>query len=161
MSYWSVVQTELQRERVAAEFLGAAQYEVYLPRILVKKRELPLFPGYLFVTICEQWWAVRWSIGVIRVLMDGEMPARVPAKVVEGIRRREGGDGLVRLPKIRGLERGDAVRILKGSFAGHLAIFDGMSGEARVSVLLEFLGRKTRMSLGRGDVEAVTTPVVI
>jgi transcriptional antiterminator RfaH len=161
MSYWSVVQCESQRERVAAEFLVAAKYEIYLPRILVKKREVPLFPGYLFVTIHEQWWAVRWSIAVIRVLMDGEMPAHVPGKVVDAIKRREGGDGLVRLPKVRGLERGDAVRIVAGSFAGHLAIYDGMSGEARVCVLLELLGRKTRMSLGRGDVEAVTTPVVV
>jgi transcription antitermination factor NusG len=161
MSYWSVVQTESQRERIAAEFLREAKYEIYLPRILMKKREVPLFPGYLFVTISSQWWAVRWSIGVIRVLMDGEMPAKVPGKVVDAIKRREGGDGLVRLPKIRGLERGDPVRILKGSFAGHLAIYDGMSGEMRVCVLLEFLGRKTRMSLGRGDVEAVTTAVVV
>ena len=158
--YWCVAQTESQRERVAAEFLAAAKYEVYLPRILVKKREVPLFPGYLFVTICEQWWAVRWTIGVIRVLMDGEMPAQVPVKVVDGIRRREGSDGLVKLPRVRGLERGDAVRIVKGSFAGHLAIYEGMSGEARVCVLLELLGRKTRMSLERGDVEAVTTPLV-
>lgn len=161
MSYWSVVHTESQREKVAAEFLRAAQYEVYLPRIMVKRREVPLFPGYLFVTIQEQWWAVRWSIGVIRVLMDGEMPAHVPAKIVDGIKRREGADGLVKLPKVRGLERGDAVRILRGSFMGHLAIYDGMSGDARVCVLLEFLGRKTRMTMGRGDVEAVTAPVVI
>ena len=73
----------------------------------------------------------------------------------------KGADGLVKLPKVRGLERGDAVRIIAGSFAGHLAIFEGMSNEARVCVLLEFLGRKTRMTLGRGDVEAVTAPVVM
>ena len=162
MSYWSVVQTESQRERVAAEFLGAAQYEIYLPQILVKRKVMPLFPGYLFVTIREQWWAVRWTIGVIRVLMNGEgMPAQVPAKIVDGIRRREGSDGLVKLPKVRGLERGDAVRIVGGSFAGHLAIYEGQSGEARVCVLLELLGRKTRMSLGRSDIEVVTTSVLL
>ena len=155
MSYWSVVQTESQRERVAAEFLEAAHYAVYLPRILVKKRVVPLFPGYLFVSIIDQWWSARWSVGVVRILMADEMPARVPDRVVTAIMRREGADGLVKLPRVRGLERGDQVRILRGSFSGHLAIYEGMSGEARVCVLLELMGRKCAVSLRRGDVEVM------
>lgn len=156
---WSVVQTESQRENVAAEFLKAAAYTVYLPKILVKKRVAPLFPGYLFVAIGEHWWSVRWSVAVVRVLMADDVPARVPDKVVAGIMKREGSDGLVRLPKARGLMRGDAVRIVGGSFAGHLAIYEGMSGDARVCVLLEMLGRRVPVSLGRGDVVAMTTEV--
>lgn len=153
-SYWCVAQTESQREKVAAKFLEAASYGVYLPRILVKKdREAPLFPGYLFVEIIEQWWAVRRSVGVLRVLMAAGQPARVPGKVVAAIKRREGADGLVKLPRARGeLESGDAVRIVRGSFAGHLAIFEGMNGATRVCVLLDLLGRKVPVSLGRDDV---------
>jgi transcriptional antiterminator RfaH len=154
--HWAVVQTESQREKVAAEFLKTGGFGVYLPRIMVKKRVLPLFPGYLFVQIVEQWWAVRWSVGVVRLLMNSEgMPARVPEQVVEGIQRREGSDGLVKLPKVRGLERGDRVRIIRGSFADRLAIFEGMNGDARVSVLLELMGRSVPVTLGRGDVIAV------
>ena len=154
--YWCVAQTQSQREKVAAEFLAAASYETYLPRILVKRgREAPLFPGYLFVAIEEQWWAVRWSVAVVRLLMWDEQPARVPDKVVMGIRRREGADGLVRLPRVRGLQRGDAVRIVGGSFVGQLGLYEGMSGDARVCVLLELMGRKVPVSLGRADVVAV------
>jgi transcriptional antiterminator RfaH len=161
MSYWSVVQTESQREKVAAKFLRAAEYETYLPLIWVKERrcEAPLFPGYLFVAICGQWWSARWAVGVVRILMaDGE-PARVGDKVVMGIKRREGEDGLVKLPRVRGLQSGDAVRIVRGALAGHLAIYEGMSGDARVSVLLDMLGRRVPVSLERGDVEAVATPL--
>lgn len=161
MSYWSVVQTESQREKVASEFLKAEGFGVYLPRILVKKVVRPLFPGYLFVTIEEKWWAIRWTVGVLKVLMSDDMPARVPEKVVDGIRRREGADGFVKLPKARGLMRGDRVRIVRGSFEGQLGIYEGMSGDARVCVLLELLGRSVPVTLGRGDVMATSTEVVL
>lgn len=154
--YWAVCQTESQREQVAAEFLKQASYEVYLPKILVKRnREAPLFPGYLFVRIIEQWWVVRWSVGVVRLLMSDNLPAQVPEKVVNGIRRREGSDGLVKLPKARGLMRGDAVRIVRGSFSGHLGLYEGMDGSARVCVLLEMMGARVPVTLGRGDIETV------
>jgi transcription antitermination factor NusG len=156
LSHWSVVQTESQRERVAGEFLKAAGYAIYLPRILVKKREVPLFPGYLFVGIIDQWWGVRWSVAVVRLLMNGEgVPAVVPKGVVEGIQRREGSDGLVKLPKVRGMERGDQVRIVRGSFEGHIGLYEGMSGEARVCVLLELMGRAVPVVMARGDVAAI------
>lgn len=150
--YWSVVQTESQREKVAAKFLKDGGFATYLPRVLVKKRETPLFPGYLFVTIDTQWWGIRWSIAVVKLLMSDDVPARVPDKVVDGIMRREGSDGLVKLPKVRGLMRGDRVRIVRGSFEGHLGIFEGMSGDARVCVLLELLGRSVPVSLGCADI---------
>lgn len=154
MSYWSVVQTESQRERVAAQFLRSGGYDVYLPRILVKRRAVPLFPGYLFISIVEHWWAARWSVAVVKMLMNSEgTPARVPDNVVEKIRRQEGNDGLVRLPKAKGITRGDKMRILRGSFAGQLAIFEEMNGDERVCVLLELMGRAVPVTLGKADVE--------
>jgi transcription antitermination factor NusG len=162
MSYWTVCQTESQREKVAFEFLKAGGFTAYLPRILVKKeRVAPLFPGYVFVQIVEQWWAARWTVGVVRMLMWDDQPARVSDKVVCGIMKREGEDGLVKLPKNRGLMRGDAVRIVRGSFEGHLGLYEGMSGDARVCVLLELLGRSVPVSLERADVVAVNAEVTL
>ena len=42
------------------------------------------------------------------------------------------------LPKPRGLRSGDQVRIIRGTFRGHLALYAGMSGRERVAVLLSF-----------------------
>jgi transcriptional antiterminator RfaH len=116
--------------------------------------EVPLFPGYAFVRITLQWHAARWCPGVVRLVMDGLQPAKVPDAVIEEIRGRE-RNGAVELPKRR-LQCGDRVKILAGSFRGHLAMYADMSGPERVTVLLQILGGQQRVTLARRDIEAVT-----
>jgi transcription antitermination factor NusG len=86
-------------------------------------------------------------------VMDGLCPARVPDIVIEEIRSRE-RNGAIELPR-RQLKAGDRVRILAGPFRGHLAVYAGMSGRARVEVLLGILGTATRVTLSTRDVEAL------
>lgn len=163
MPFWSVVQTESQREQVAADFLRRDGFESYLPKIAIKsskngiKRErvVPLFPAYLFVRIHEQWYGIRWTIGVIRLLTFDGMPAQLNDSVVTTIQKRESADGIIRLPKAGGLRVGQKVKISQGSFADHVGIFDGMSGQDRVRVLIELLGRSVPVDLARRDIVAI------
>lgn len=161
--FWSVVQTESQRENTAADFLQRDRFETYAPRCIIKqtgrRRIAPLFPTYIFVRIVDRWYSIRWTVGVLRLLMSDEQPARVPDGVVEKIQKREGEDGLIRLPKARGLQRGDLVRVIHGSFAGQLAIYDGMSGVDRTRVLLDLMGRKVPTVMAFRDVVACETTV--
>jgi hypothetical protein len=84
VSYWACAQLEINRERLALHCLGLAGYEVYLPRIRsqramgLRKAVTALFPGYAFVLIELQWHAARWSPGVLRLVLDGVQPAKVP-----------------------------------------------------------------------------------
>jgi hypothetical protein len=57
----------------------------------------PLFPAYAFVMIVSGWWNARWSPGVVRLIMNGLLPAHVPDAVISEIRSRERG-GVVELP---------------------------------------------------------------
>lgn len=157
MPFWSVAQTESQREHVAAQFLKQADFEIYLPKIQVRhgsrERVAPLFPGYLFVEInAGQWSSVRWTIGVLNLLTTNGEPARVAGSVMEAIRQREGDNGLIKLPKPRGLARGDRVRVLRGSFEGRLGIYHGLSGAQRCRILLELLGREVPVVMQTRDV---------
>jgi transcription antitermination factor NusG len=157
MSFWSVVR--LQREALALHCLGLAGYETYLPRLRVHKMlhgrriELhpALFPGYAFVRIELQWHAARWAPGVISLVMDGITPARVPQNAIEEIRRREVG-GLIELAR-QGIKRGDRVRILRGPFTGHLAIYHDSKPRDRIEVLLQLLGSTRSATLESLDVE--------
>ena len=159
MPFWSVVQTESQREHVAANFLKKSGFESYLPKIAVKngigrERIVPLFPAYLFVRIYEQWYGIRWTIGVIRLLTIDGLPAQIGDNIVNTIQKRENPNGIIRLPKPAGLRRGQTVRISSGSFADHLGIFDGMTGPDRVRILIELLGRSVPVSVPKRDVVA-------
>ena len=57
----------------------------------------PLFPGYAFVLIVLQWHAVKRTPGVVRLVTDGGVPAKVPDSVIAELHRRE-RNGLVQLP---------------------------------------------------------------
>jgi transcriptional antiterminator RfaH len=158
-AFWSVAQTESQRENVAAAFLKQANFQIYLPKIRTghgkRERVLPLFPGYVFVEIVDRWYDIRWTVGVLQLLLVGELPARVPDSVMTSIRRQEGKDGLVKLPKPRGLVRGDPIRVLRGSFEGRIGVYQGLSSSQRSKILLSLLGRQVPVLLPTQDVKAL------
>jgi transcription antitermination factor NusG len=157
MSFWSVAR--IHREGLAMYCLGLAGYETYLPRLrthrMVHGRKLELrpalFPGYLFVLVEAQWYSARWSPGVISLIMDGDAPARLPQNAIDEIRRREVG-GLIELERMC-VKRGDRVRILKGPFKDHLAIYSNSGPRDRCEVLLRLLGSTQRVTLAALDVE--------
>ena len=149
-SYWACAQIEANRERLALHCLGLHGYQTYLPHIRTKRvvpasrtiaRTTALFPGYAFVLIELQWHTARWAPGVIRLMLDGERPARVPEAVIAELKGRERNGGLVELPPPPTFRPGDRVQITRGVFAGQFGLYAGMRPHQRVAVLLAVLGR--------------------
>jgi transcription antitermination factor NusG len=161
MSYWAVAQTESQREGVAANFLSQRAYETYLPKINIKsgsrERVVPLFPAYIFVRIVDRWYTARWSPGVLKILMADDRPAVISDKTVCAIQKREGENGLVKLPKPPGIQHVERVVIRDGSFAGRIGVYDGMIAHDRVRVLLNLMGRSVPVSVRTPDIGPVET----
>jgi transcriptional antiterminator RfaH len=154
MSFWSVAQTETNREPTAVHFLGQQAFETYLPKIIGKRRIVPLFPGYLFVRIESHWWPIANTIGVISLLMSGDHPAKLRDEIVNAIKAKE-KNGLVKLPEPKRIRIGSKIRIIRGSFGGHIAIFQGMSGHERSKVLLALLGRKVMVEIPKADLQEI------
>lgn len=162
MTYWAIAQIEPQRLTITGALLGRAGYELYAPRIRIRPppsrgqatRQTPvlLFPGYVFVRIADdRFYPVRYAPGVVRLLMAGEHPARMPEPELEALRARE-VKGYIRLPpSVPPI--GARMRIVQGPFEGHLALFDGMAGADRLRVLFEFLGGVVRIELPNHAVE--------
>lgn len=153
MAYW-VAQTQSLRERFAAENIKVAGYEVYAPRVRHvvegRLRETALFPSYVFVRSAPLWSPVAATMGVVRLLRSGDVPAKLEDAVVLELQHRE-RNGFVRLPKC--LRRGDTVRVLRGTFTGKLAIYDGQTADERERILLELLGRKVPLVVAAADIE--------
>ena len=162
VSYWAVARLAPHQERLALNHLERAGFMTYLPRLREWRRSHgrrietrpPLFPGYSFFVVEAQWHAARWSIGVIGLIMNGIQPARVPDNVIAEIRGRE-VDGLIELAPSLPLRHGARVRILRGPFTGHLAIFADMRPRERVEILLQLLGGEQRVTLAKKDIEVV------
>jgi transcriptional antiterminator RfaH len=160
--FWGCLQIEHRRAQLALSYLALKKFETYYPRIQIQRRvgrnigtrTEPLFRGYSFVRIFEQWHEAHWAPGVISLILDGERPARVPDQIIDRIKAQE-VNGLVVLPKVPGLKRGDKVRIVHGALIGNLAIYEGMRGRQRVEVLLTFLGSQQRITLPWKDIRAV------
>src|SRR5215469_17929199 len=159
--FWCCAQIEPFRERLALHCLGLNGFEVYCPRlreqVRIRNRKIVrtlLFPGYTFVLIVSRWWDARWSAGVRRLVMDGELPAKVPDDVIAEIRSRE-RNGLVELPKPRGLAPGTRVRVLQGPLQEQIGLLAALRPHERVLVLLHLLGGQQRVDLAMNAIEAV------
>jgi len=156
--YWVLVMTQPRRELWAAENVVRQGYDYYLPLCLEAEHknneehfvEKPLFPGYMFVQVVAQWRTLLSTFGVSQVIMIGNNPVSVPDSVIDGLRESE-KSGLIKLFKRSGnymeLNQGQSVGIGVSTFAGHIGLYDGMKGEARAYVLLDLLGRKTRVDV--------------
>ena len=99
---WYVVQTQVNGEAKAAENLRRQGYEIYLPRYLKRRRHArkvdftakPLFPRYMFVAIdmaTQRWRSIQSTVGVSRLVTNGDEPAAVPEGVVRALKAREDG----------------------------------------------------------------------
>jgi transcriptional antiterminator RfaH len=153
---WYVVQTQPNAERKAVFNLNRQGYETYLPQYLRRRRHArrveqvksPLFPRYLFVAIdmaSQRWRTIQSTIGVSRLVCNGDMPAPVPTHVVEQLKAREDISGCIRLQQRPAFSSGDRVRIQDGVFESCLGLFEGLTDGERVAILLDLLGRKVRV----------------
>jgi transcriptional antiterminator RfaH len=164
-SRWYVAQTQPHAEAKASLHLRRQGFEIYLPRYLKSRRHArrvetvaaPLFPGYVFVAIdmaTQRWLSIQSTIGVARLVRDGDRPAAVPPLVLETLKGREDAAGFVQLVRPPRFAPGDKVQIRDGAFCDCLGLYEGMSGPERVTILLELLGRKVRVMLDERIIDA-------
>lgn len=141
-----VVRSLPQRERFAAEQLGLRGYEAFLPLVPTKRASAPLFAGYFFIRIVEQWRVVNRTLGVLCLVRVGDCPARCPDNEIERLKALIDGHGFVRLPDRpstpvkRKIAIGAKVWITSGPFGGMSGLYAGQSTRERELVLLNIVG---------------------
>jgi transcriptional antiterminator RfaH len=160
---WHVAQTQSHREELVAAELTKQGFSVFLPKYLKQVRHArrvsnvaaALFPGYLFVGFAPdvRWRAVNGTRGVVRLVMAGESPAPITKDIVEGLIARRDARGYIALPPRAAMRIGDSVRVVGGSFADTLGLFEEMRDGDRVAILLDLLGRKLRVVIDEALVE--------
>lgn len=155
---WYVVHTHPHAEDKARFHLDRQGFQTYLPRYLKRRRHArrvevvasPFFPRYLFVAVdiaTQRWRSVQSTIGVSRLVCNGEDPATVPDRIIAQIKQNEDERGFIRIDQRPRFSRGDKIRVLEGAFSDCFGLFEGATSEERVAILLDLLGRKVRVFL--------------
>src|SRR5580700_7522118 len=146
-AFWGVVRSLPKREAFAAERLRVDRgYEVLLPLVQTKRASQPLFSGYFFVRIVEQWRAINTTFGVLCLVRVGDCPARCPDHEIDSLKAMIDGHGYIKLPEAppppirRKIAIGARVRIASGPFGGMSGLYAGMSTKDREKILLNLLG---------------------
>jgi len=153
---WYVVRTKLRKETVVEKRIEDLGLEVFLPWLRSRRRVgtrfqwvlTPLFPGYLFcrLDMVLSGKAARYAPGVRDFVKFGSRIAEVGDDVVGEIRDRCPG-GVAEINP-RPSRPGEPIMIKEGPFAGLEAMFErAMIGSERIAILLELLGRQTRLVL--------------
>lgn len=152
---WYLIQTKPHQELRAEENLGRQGFSCYRPVVKQGSRPQPLFPGYLFIRLDQQhdnWFPIRSTRGVARIVSFGAQPLAVADELVEGIRQR-----LVAMPErpSSGFQEGQVVRLKCSGECEVEAIFLCDDGTERALILLNLLQREQRIRVPLSQLSAV------
>lgn len=159
---WSVAQTrpgqELRAQRNLVE-QGIEHIRPMMEELVVvggrrTVRQVSQFPNYLIVKMKDvaAWRSVLGTRGILRILLSGDSPARLPGSFVEAMLARPVIPLAKQPPKFR---RGQIVAATSGSFASFPGEFVAMSGDDRCRILFSMLGRSVYAEMRVDQVEAV------
>ena len=161
---WYLAQLKPNSHRIAERHLERQGFESFLPyhgstrrlRRQFKTQNTPLFPGYIFVRFDPQrghWRKINSTQGITRLVQFGAAPEPVPNTLVEQLMARCDEDAV--LAPSTSLSVGDVVTLTQGPFAEFVATVETLPDDQRVWVLLDLMGRGTRLAVPVGALRAV------
>lgn len=164
---WYLAYTKPRNEQVAGAQLARQGYTVYLPQYKALKRtpagmvahHSPLFPRYVFFRPghpAQSIAPVRSTVGVSHVVRFGIAPATVSDELVGTLRAFEQQREAASLVDLSVLRAGRRVAVCAGPLKGLEGLISARAG-TRVTVLLDMLGRETRVSLPEHQLEPLAS----
>tara|TARA_Y100000780_G_C13674463_1_gene413718 strand:- start:1301 stop:1873 length:573 start_codon:yes stop_codon:yes gene_type:complete len=163
-SSWYLIQCKPRQDERAEENLRNQSFTCYRPQRRMQhiKRGKQveavesLFPGYLFVCLDrlqDNWYSIRSTRGVARLVTFGNEPAVVSAELIDRLHAHES-----QTPVACQFACGDAVRITEGPFSELEAIFLRNDGDERAILLLTLLHREQRLKMPLRSIKASGEP---
>ena len=149
MMKWYLLKTKPKQEKIAIANLKNQNYHVYCPSAIIKKKNVVLFPGYLFIRLDKKesnWSPISSTKGVLNFVKFGLNFAKIPDGVIEFIKSNEN----LTSEKMQNLEKfkpGERVQITDGVFKDCTAIFKSFKSDERVIILLNLMGRNQSLNI--------------
>jgi len=149
MKKWYLIKTKPRQENIAIINLENQEYSTYCPIVAINKKNVVLFPGYIFIYLDnkkDNWLPIRSTKGVLNFVRFGLHFAHAPDNVIEFIKANQ----LINKEKLESLNKfkpGDKVQITDGVFKNCIAIFKSFKSEERVLLLIDLLGRQQNINI--------------
>jgi len=155
---WILAQLKPNCQNIASRNIHQQGFTHFIPLCVETRRtrtgfstvKRPLFPGYAFVNLAgvpSGWRAISATRGVSRIVSFGGSPTYVNPTLIEALRSRCDESDVFRPPEE--LAAGDEVRVTSGPFASFVAKIAKIDSDKRVWVLLDVMGRETRVAIPR------------
>lgn len=159
---WYVIYTNIKCEFRANMGLKAKGFETFLPYLRKRVRharytsvvDRPVFPRYLFVRFDverDEWFhPIKTTDGVEDLIRNNNMPVRIPDRDMELLQSMQAAGEFDQTRKVlvSAYTEGEKVRISEGVFSGFNAtVLAAMPDKNRAELMLEFLGRKSKIEL--------------
>ena len=162
---WYIVQFKPNSYKIAIRNLERQGFETFLPMHEVTRRTAvkfetvtrPLFSGYMFVACDPEtapWRQIDSTYGISCMLSFANGPKPMPEGLIAGLRARCDNVGMV-MP-LDEFAAGQSVEMHSGPFKNFIATVEQMASDARVWVLLDFMGKATRVQVDRQQIQAVS-----
>jgi transcription antitermination factor NusG len=160
--HWYAVYTSPRHEKRVREHLGHRRVECFLPLFRSIRRwkngckaqvELPLFPGYVFVSILRSERVRVLDVpGILSFVGPKGEPAQLPDVEIETLRS---GLHLQKFEPYSNLIVGQEVRIKAGPLAGLAGVLVRSANGFRVVLTVELIQQSVAVELDAADVEAI------
>lgn len=161
---WFLAQLKPNSVQIAKRNLERQGFKTFLPmeeQTLERRGKFvtttqPFFPGYIFVSFEAgkgHWGAVNSTNGITKLVSFGNTPAIVPAGMISELMQRCDISGKLLPPVV--LLPGDQVLLTSGPFANFVAEVEKTAPERRVWVLMDVLGKKTRVTVNSDQIRSL------
>ena len=158
MKKWYALYTKVHEEVWAQNNLHERGLETYLPRYAKRRSharkvdfvKAPLFPRYLFARADVDQGerpAMAYAQGIEYVVGFGGRLSIVADHIIDEFQSRENENGLISMADHPEFSPGQKVRVCDGALIGNTGIFQTLSDDQRVFILLDILGGKVRTRL--------------
>ena len=158
---WYAAQLRPNGDTLAMTHLQRQGFTPFRPLIWESRRSgqamasvlRPMFPGYVFVKfdiLQPEWCKIRSTRGITRLIgQDATGPSKLPTALILDMKARCASN----LPAgpSNTFEPGDQVHVASGPFADFLATVEKVDAQQRIWLLIDFMGRSSRISAKASD----------
>lgn len=164
---WFVVHCYPHKELLASNNLSDQGIITYIPRYKKFTRHArkvniilaPLFPRYFFVQLnlsTDNWLPINNTPGINYLLTNNKgIPISIKENIIQELQRNQDQEGAVSLSCLELFKPGDKVRIIEGAFVNQVAVYEKMTDNQRVKLLINLIQRSIEICVPLYSIEKI------